>query len=182
VGLPEAFSKAENQPQYAVFRMGATEIVVKDFVPSDFSEGTLQTLMLSLYGLAAGICLHGPALLLRGKGDIVTVTKLALLYYFSGWLLGCLWVVIAALLLIDLLHLRGWSLYGAWIIVVVIPFYAVLLRSYFAAFSEYYSFSKKRLFVASVGGAVISSVLSPLLFMPILYLIIRFEPLWKTIL
>ena len=90
LALPEAFAKPENQPQLAVFRMGATEIVVKDFVPSNFGEGTLQTLMLLLYGLAASICLHGPALLLGGKGDIVSVSKLALLYYFSGWLLGSL--------------------------------------------------------------------------------------------
>ena len=67
-------------------------------------------------------------------------------------------------------------------IIVVIPVFTVLLRCYFAAFSEYYAFRKRRLLIASVGGTAISAVLSPLLFMPILYLIIRFEPLWKTIL
>lgn len=39
----------KDHPQYAVFRMGGTEITLKDFVPSNFSEGTFWMSILALY-------------------------------------------------------------------------------------------------------------------------------------
>ena len=138
--------------------------------------------MLSQYCVTTAICLYPAARLLHGQGSFTSATKLTFLYYFSVWLLGSTWVIGAVLVLVDLLRLTRFVLFAAWTALVLIPLLIITIRCFFAAFSEYFAISKKRLTLALIGGAMLSSVASPVVFVPLLYRILRFEPLWKVIL
>ena len=70
----------------------------------------------------------------------------------------------------------------AWVLGVVLPGFGVVLRGFFSSFSELYAFTKKQMALVVIGTAISSSLVSPIAFLPLLFLLLRFEPLWKLLL
>jgi hypothetical protein len=100
----------------------------------------------------------------------------------SLWLLSAIMVIAGCMVLLDVLALHGLSFIGWWTALVTIPTFAIAFRCFFSSFSELYQISKKRLIVAGVLGFGVSSLIFPVIFLPLLYVILRLQELWKTIL
>lgn len=79
------------------------------------------------------------------------------------------------MVLLDVLALHGLSFIGWWTALVTIPTFAIAFRCFFSSFSELYQISKKRLIVAGVLGFGVSSLIFPVIFLPLLYVILRLQ-------
>lgn len=182
VDLPEAFKTPTSQPQRVIFTFGASHVVMGNVTPDVLLKKPIATLLLSLYALVTILCLHFPARVLGGAGRFHEVARLALNYYAYVILFSSLLAVFAATLLINFFALTGISVFIGWGVLVLAPFAVVLIRGFFATFSEYYGFSKKRLFLVGFSSGIMSSLLGPLFLVPCLYLLLWSAPLLEVVL
>jgi len=65
---------------------------------------------------------------------------------------------------------------------VMIPMFVVIIRCFFQSFAGLYGITRKRLILVGLGTWVSSAVVCPVVFLPLLFLLLRFESLWKLIL
>jgi 1,4-dihydroxy-2-naphthoate octaprenyltransferase len=68
-----------------------------------------------------------------------------------------------------------------WSFLVIIPVFVVMVRCFFASFSELYSVSKKRLGLIGLGALIVSWAIGPIIFAPAVFLILRFRDLLEVI-
>jgi hypothetical protein len=170
------------EPQLAVFRLGAVQIGVNHVIPKKVLEEGLPKFLLMLYALVFALCLHPVARLFRGKGSFRDSLRLGFVFFGFIYLLFTLFVVVATLVLVDILRLRGLLLFWVWIGVVVIPAFTIVIRCFLGGFSAFYGFTRKRLMLVSLGTIVSSSIVCPIVFLPLLFALLRFEALWKLLL
>jgi len=178
-----AFAEGRNpeEPQRVLFQLGTGEVLLKNVVISDLGEKIITMLLLGLYSLAIVLCLHPPARLLQGRASFASAIRLGFIWFFSSWVLVTGLVLCGCVLLLDAFRLKGWHFLAGWMGLVIVPGFAVMIRCFFASFSELYQISKKRLAVVGIFGIFASAAIFPFVFLPCLYLILRFQELWKTL-
>lgn len=176
LNFPHVISIPTSRPQIAVFTFGAAQIVMGNVIPDTVVKKPILTLFLSLYALCTVLCLHFPVRLLRGTGKYAGALRLALNFYAYIWLAGSFLIVVSATLLIHIVRLKGGGIFVGWSILVLLPIAIASVRGFFAAFSEYYALSKKRLFLAAVGSVLLSSLFGPLFFAPGVYVLLWASP------
>lgn len=66
-------------------------------------------------------------------------------------------------------------------VIVVIPFFFMLFRGYFLTFSELYRVKKRKLLLGSAMSGLLSWIISPLVFIPLLYLALWLIPIFDLI-
>jgi hypothetical protein len=169
-------------PQLAVFSLGSVQVGINNAIPQKVVEEGLTKFLLLLYALVFVLCLHPVARLFGGKGSLRDSLRLGFIFFGFVCLLGTLFEVVAILLLVDVLRLSGVPLIWVWIGVVVIPVFTIFIRCYFGAFSAFYGITRKKLMLVGLGTYVTSSVVCPIVFLPLLFLLLRFEQLWKLVL
>lgn len=180
--FPEAPMKGLDRPQVADFTMGGVTVRIGPVVPNDLPQKTILTLMLILYALVTSLCLHMPARLLGGIGQISEAIRLSILYYFYTFLFAVVLSTICGVVLINILSLTGNHFFATWMLLVVLPLSVVVFRGFFASFSEFYMISKMRVFFGGLGSMTISWIVSPIVFVPGVYLILKLKPVWDLIL
>jgi hypothetical protein len=180
VHFPEQRPVAE--PQLALFQLGAVQVSLDNVVPENVIQTGTPKILLLLYAFVFVLCIHPVARLFRGHGAFRDAIRLGFIFYAFAYLLFTLVVIAATLLLVDLLHLRGLQLSVTWTLFVVIPSLVMVVRCFFGSFSALYGITRKRLIVVGIGTWLTSAFLCPVIFLPLLFAILRFEALWKLIL
>ena len=180
VRFPELLPFSE--PQRAQFQVGAVEVDLNNVVPVNVFEKGSQKFLLALYALASALCIYPVARVFRGRASFGDSLRLTFVIYGFSFLLLQIVVVVAVFVFVDVIRLRGLSLLLAWFLGVVLPGFGVVLRGFFSGFSELYDFTKKQMALVVIGTAISSSLVAPIVFLPLLFLLLRFEPLWKLLL
>jgi hypothetical protein len=180
VDFPQSAAKGWNQPQEGVFRMGMGGVVLDNVEPSKLG-GVAGKLMLLVYGFATVASLHWPARMAGARVSFTQELRLGCVFYFYLALLVSVVAALGTFILVDLAQLKGTSISVSWSVLVVIPMFGIALRCFFASFSELYSVTKKRLFLIGMGSALASAVTAPIVFVPLIYLILRFRDLLEVI-
>lgn len=94
-------------------------------------------------------------------------------------------IVCMVVLFADLFKLRPGRLATVFRSVVIAPGFLLLSRAFFGSFSELYHLSYLRLIGATfsgiVGGFAASYVVTPLMMLPLLYLLLRFHDFWEAV-
>jgi hypothetical protein len=170
------------EPQRADFQFGAVLVRLKNVIPQNVVEKNTSKLLLALYALVFVLCIHPVARAFGGKADLGDGFRLGFLYCGFLYLVAAVLVVGGTLVLIDLLRLEGRALRLAWAVVVGLPACVIIVRCFFLGYSEFYGITKTRLLFVCLGTWLSSSVLCPLVFLPLIFAILRFEALWKAIL
>ncbi len=145
-------------------------------------EKSTAKVLLALYAAVFVLCIHPVARLLGGKGSLRDSFRLGFVFCGFFYLVAAALLVFAMLLLVDLLRLEAQPLETAWGILVGLPVCVVLARSFFASYSAFYGISKTRMALVLVGTWISSSLVCPVVFVPLIFAILRFEPLWRAIL
>jgi len=182
VGVQFPQQRPVTEPQFAVFEMGAVRVGLNNVIPQNVFEKGTPKFLLMLYAFVFVFCLHPVARLFRGRAAFRDALRLGFIFYGCVYLLFALFVVVATLLLVDLLRLRGFPLIIVWITLVMIPMFVVIIRCFFQSFAGLYGITRKRLILVGLGTWVSSAVVCPVVFLPLLFLLLRFESLWKLIL
>jgi hypothetical protein len=169
------------EPQRADFQFGAIKVRLKNVIPQNVMEKSTAKFLLALYAMVFVLCIHPVALAFGGKGTLRDGFRLGFTYCGFLYLLMTVFLVGATLLLVDLLRLEGSPLLIAWTIV-GLPVSALALRSFVLSYSSFYNVTKVRLALVCLGTWVSSSAICPVIFLPLIFAILRFEPLWKAIL
>jgi hypothetical protein len=176
ISFPHAGAKAPTQPQLVVFSFGAAIFVYEDVIPDKIMSGSSPLLLQLLYGLLLALCLHPFAKMLKGNSSFQASAKYSLL--LVSYTLGTAFVMalITATLFIEFGSLRGLVILLPWSIFVLIPFIVIGARGFFAGFSELYSISKKRVLLASLGAWGLTSIITPIIFWPVIHAVLVFQP------
>jgi len=180
VKFPELLPVSE--PQRAQFQVGAVEVDLNNVVPLNVVEKGSQKFLLALYALVTALCIYPVARVFRGRASFGDSLRLTFVFYGFSYLLLEIVAVAAVIAFVDVIRLRGLSLILAWFLGVVLPSFGVVLRGFFSGFSELYAITKKQMALVVIGTTISSSIVSPIVFLPLLFLLLRFEPLWKLLL
>jgi hypothetical protein len=170
------------EPQRANFQCGALLVRLNHVIPQNVMEKNTAKFLLALYAAVFVLCIHPVARLFGGKGNLRDGFRLGFILCAFLYLVMIAFLVIATLLLVDLLRLRGWPLLIAWALIAGLPGCFITLRCFFLSFSAFYQITKTRLFLVCLGTWISSSAISPVVFVPLIFVILRLEPLWKAIL
>jgi hypothetical protein len=170
------------EPQRANFQCGALMVRLNNVIPQRVLEKNTSKLLLALYAAVFVLCIHPVARLFGGKGSLRDGFRLGFIFCAFLYLIMIAFLVIATLLLVDLLRLSGLPLLIAWAIVAGLPACVIIFRCFFVTFSAFYGITKTRLLLVCFGTWLSSSAVCPVVFVPLIFVILRFEPLWRAIL
>lgn len=173
--LPHGFKKPVTVPQTALFKFGFTEAVLRNVVPAKLSSGSFPLLAQVLYALLLVLCLYPVARLMGGKASLADSVRVAVLLFSFTALTIVVLVVGCTILTAHIAVLPHWLITVCWLLLVQLPALIVVIRGYFEAFSENFGISRKRLFASSIMAMPVSCVVAPIVFVPALYIVLRFQ-------
>ena len=150
-------------------------LILDNVVPAKLSRGAFPALIQGLFALVAMLCLYLPARLLKGTGSLANTLRMSVLYTAYTTLAVVILLIATTVLFLHALGLSGDLLAWLLLILVQIPSAILALRGYFAGFSEFFELTKRRLLLASFGAYVISALSAALVFVPGIYLVVRFQ-------
>jgi len=176
VWFPEGLEKLSTEPQIAMFRFGAVRFQYNNVIPEKLSSGSALLILKILFAFLMVICIHPFAVALKGKANLKAAAKFGILFFSYTIASGSILAVITAVVFIEFIQLKGFVIMIPWCIFVLIPFAAIGLRGYFGGFSELYVFSKRKVLLSTVGGTLLSCVVGPLLFLPVLHIVLILQP------
>jgi len=181
ISFPEAVAKGTNEPQILCMQTGFVKVYFANVAPDAFGSHVVQTLFFGIYSLVTVFCLHVPAVWLGGTASFQTAFNMVALFYAYLFLLVSLFAVAGVLLCVDILRLNKVRFHLAWVVLVVAPAFVLAFRCFLGSFSQLYNFSITRLLLATCAGGIASLALTPLVFVPLAFLAIRFKDYWEAL-
>jgi len=178
--------KAPDEPQRAIVEMGAVTVIVADVVPNRLRPRVLSLFSIALLTFCTVLLIYPFARLFGSRPSIEQALDLTAIYYAYGLVLISLFVLVAVLILIDgfNLDLRSNAFVAPYLIGQALVT-AALVWSFVGVFDYVYSLSFGQLVLSGLGafalGTVASFVVTPLIFVPLLYLLLRFHDLWAVV-
>jgi hypothetical protein len=173
--------KPSTMPQYCVFQVGGLFALVKDLKPEQFNQTGFVAFFLFILALVFTTCIYLAMWILRKKANLKELLSYTILYFYSYFFLATCIAITIATVCIHVLGLRGWTLYSIWMITVVLPLFIFSIRGYFAAYSQLFEIRKRRLLLGSVIAAFLSWLVSPVVFVPLLYLLLILIPIYDLL-
>jgi hypothetical protein len=185
-GFGVSFNFAEhcrlsNEPQYFVFGVGGVYVLIKNLKPEQFGQTGFLAFVFIILTLVFTFCIYPSMRLLKRNTSFKELVKFSLVFIASYFFVGTLLATVTAAIGIHVLHLKGWTIYFVWVFIVLLPFLILFIRGYFASYSQLFDSNKKRLFWGSVISAFLSWAVSPLVFVPLLYLLLWLIPIYELI-
>jgi hypothetical protein len=186
IDFPQASGKDLDEPQIVSFKIGVATIYFGDVIPSSFNSKVPQLFFLILLSMIIAVCIHPVAKLLGGTASFAQAFQIICLLLSFSLVLFSVALVFVTVLFVDILKLRPIALQVAYLGTVLVPGFLTFSRAYFGSYGELYNLSYLRLTIASLGGVVggclSSYVLAPLVVLPLIYLLLRFQEFWEAIL
>lgn len=173
--------KASDEPQYLVFNVGGVYALIKNLKPEQFGQTGFLAFVLIILTLVFTLCIYPSMRILRRNTNFKELLMFSLVFIASYFFVGTLLATIVGVIGIHLLGIKDWTLYFVWVFAVVLPLFFLFVRGYFASYSELFSSTKKRLFSGSVIAALLSWLVSPIVFVPLLYLLLWLIPIYELI-
>jgi hypothetical protein len=185
IEFPQASVKTLDEPQIASFKIGGFTIYFGNVVPSSFDAKAPQLFFLISLCVIIAVCIHLAAKLLGGTASLVQAFQVICLAVSFSLVLFSIALVLFTVLFVDVLKLRRLPLLMTYVATVLLPGFLTLFRAYLGSYSELYHLSYLRLTTASLCGIVIGSlssiVVTPLVVLPLIYLLLRFQKFWEAI-
>jgi hypothetical protein len=171
-----------NKPQTVALKIGCSTVVLTNFVPEEKAV-VFTTVIITAFTLITAICLWLCLRLLGACEPFGEYYRLTALWYGSVLLLatvlGCVQLVMLRLL-IDRFGYGFWRIMTV-VLIFTVPAAILMVQSFFAGFSEVYGISKKRLFVYLIPAWLLSSLIGPVMLLPILFALRELTPLLEKI-
>jgi hypothetical protein len=184
VVAPEA--KPPDQPQHIIVDMGAVTVVTANVVPNRLRPRVLSLFSIALLTFGTVLLIYPFARLFGSRPSIETALGVTAIYYAYALLLLGLFILAAVVILIDGLHLHPThpAFLAPYLIGGALSL-AAAVWSFVGVFGYVYALSVAQLVLAGVGafalGNVASLVVTPLIFVPLLYVLLRFQDLWDVV-
>ena len=179
------------------FECGFVEVWFENVTIEGLEIEKTLIFLISAYALVTTLSLFFPAKLLGGVGSLTDALKMGFLAYLFTLLYMTVSNLVISLIAFTMLNLsdegplwgvrtsipfgyveRDQYLVGSIWFITILP----LVRSYWIVFRELFSLTPKRFFAAFILSIVCSAIIVPIVFIPAIYVIVRFAKFWSAIL
>jgi hypothetical protein len=109
------------------------------------------------------------------------ILALANLYLGTIWAFASALVLIAVLVLVHVIRLRGWPFFFAYAVMVILPVTVLAIRAFWSGFRALSGLSRGRYVGSLVIAWCVSWIVFPV-FAPLIFAVLRFQSLLDTIL
>ena len=190
--FPEAH-RGLHHAQPVVLQAGVIHVVVDNVVPGALGSKGAQTLLLVLYALITVACLQPAAAILGATTPILETLDFALVLFSFAFLLVAVLSLVFALVLVDVFGITFDRLnlgtlskraFLVWFFGGMLwngLLFGSVARALFMGYATLFGFGFWQMCLASAGGIALSAIVTPILFVPVFLVFLRFKQLFEAL-